>query len=166
LTSKEKDELLLRVMQGDLPQLGPELHQRFQRYWNRHNPIPQTSTATRRSAKELFAAFELLSEETRVQEERKAAEERSRREREKAEAHALFLASLSKRGENVWLDIEALIASKNIENYDEAVNQLKGVLELANRDGLTEPFMVRLKELKKRHATKSAFLKRLKKAGI
>ena len=75
LDIQEKDELLLFALQGDLPQLGSELHQRFQRYWASRNPIPHTSAATRRYAKELFAAFELQSEETKAQEERKAAEE-------------------------------------------------------------------------------------------
>jgi hypothetical protein len=54
----------------------------------------------------------------------------------------------------------------NKDSYDEAVKQLRGLKDLAERDGLLDRFVERVKELKKRHTTKSGFLKRLRNAGI
>ena len=166
LPDAEKDEWLLRVMEGDQPNLNSELHQRFQRVWNSKNPAAEASAASRRTAKELCAAFERQREVSQASAERKAAEKRTREERARAEAHSKFLASLTERGESVWSDVEALIASKNTDNYDEAVKQLRGLKDLAERDGLMDRFVERVKELKKRHTTKSGFLKRLRNAGI
>jgi hypothetical protein len=145
LPSDQKDDWLLQVMEGDLPNLSSELHQRFQRVWNSQNPAAAASAAPRRTVKELYAAFERQREMSQAQADRKAAEKRSREERARAEAHAMFLASLTERGESVWSDVEALIASKNKDSYDEAVKQLRGLKDLAERDGMIDRFCMRVK---------------------
>ncbi|MFL5243350.1 MAG: hypothetical protein ACJ8FY_14690 [Gemmataceae bacterium] len=166
LPSAQKDDWLLKVLEGDQPNLPSELQQRFQRVWNSQHPAAAASAAPRRTAKELYAAFERQREVSQAQAERKTAERLAREERAREEAHAKFLASLTERGASAWSDVEALIASMNKDSYDEAVKQLQGLKDLAQRDGLMVQFVERVKGLKKRHTTKSAFLKRLRNAGV
>ncbi len=154
LSADHKDDVLLRLMEGDDRTLRAELTRRF-----RHAQAPPTSLsadeATGRSVEELIAAAEARTEERqRAEVERKAA------------ARAVFLQDLAGREEQVWGQVELHIEEKHRSAYDQAV-KLTIDLRDANEWRHTAPaFEERLRRLRARHATKSSLRRLLDEAGL
>ncbi len=91
-------------------------------------------------------------------EARRRAEQEARRSRE--------LDRLAARGEAAWAEVETLVSSKKARGYDSAVRLLKDLRDLAVREGSRGLFSDRLGQLRERHGTKHAFLRRLREAGL
>jgi hypothetical protein len=81
----------------------------------------------------------------------------------KREKHLDALAGKEKR---MWQRADALVATKQPGKYDEAVEVLRDLRDLAQRAGAVAAFAQRLAELREKHASKRAFLERLGKAGL
>src|ERR1051326_1316593 len=163
LPAKQKDDLLVRLMDGGDVHIGAELLSRFDRQRAAHNPVAKPP---RRTVAELLAAAESRREANLREKARLAEEEKAHRERLDAEAREKHLDSVATRVEQHWAEIEALIATKQPKKYDLAVQHLVDLRDVAvRRDG--EPdFASRLALLRTRHAAKPSFTERLSRNGL
>ncbi|MER5336793.1 hypothetical protein [Micromonospora sp. NPDC002717] len=160
LPESEKDDVVLRLLRGDDAHLRSELLARF------HGPIPKESTGGRRTVTDLLAAAgERRLRRQRLAREREAAE-RERRERAAAVAREQHLNVLAGRQEQAWQRVAAMIETKKPKEYDAAVALLSDLKALAERDGGTEAFHRRVRQLRERHARKPSLLDRLDRAGL
>jgi FtsZ-interacting cell division protein YlmF len=158
LPGREKDEMLVRIATGQDQHYRAELLQQFRR--NRRAD-PEADSQKRRTAGQLLA----VAEERRTIRRREAAErearERARREKEEAVAREKRLDALAGRQPQIWDQVEALIATKQPQKYDQAVASLKDLRDLAARSRTQEAFAASLAALRERHSKKPTLLRRL-----
>ena len=160
LPEAEKTALLVRLIRGDEPHLRAELVRRFRGSFAAS--VRPSGPAT--DVPELLEAAEQRAEERRRREAERAARERARLEREAAEARERHLASLARREEEAWGEVEALIATKQPGKYDAAVGLLRDLRELAVRAERREKVEARLAELRERHAKKPSLIAACRRA--
>ena len=164
LPEDEKTTLLVRLCSEGDPHVVTELRRRC-----REAGRPRShgsGSAPRRTAGELRAAARRIAQERERIAKEEAEAKRRREEEEKAKARAQRLAALTKRGEQVWRDVEDLITRRNASAYDEATTLLVDVGEIAATAGSRDKFDRRVAELCARHAKKERFVERLKAAGL
>ncbi|MFE9202544.1 hypothetical protein [Micromonospora sp. NPDC007230] len=160
LPESEKDNLVLRLLRGDDAHLRSELLARFQ------GAAPNEGPGGRRTVGELLAAAgERWLRRQRLAREREAAE-RERRERAAAAARERHLNALAGRREEAWQRVATMIETKRPKEYDAAVALLSDLKALADRDGDTEAFRRRVRQLRERHARKPSLLDRFDRAGL
>ena len=133
LPGGEKDELLARVVAGDVT-VGSELSQRMrhERDCARHAGEP---TAKRRTVIERLGEAERAAEERSRAAAEKAAKEKMRREREAAATRQKHLDKLAGTEPALWQRVEALVATKLPKRYDEALGLLTDLRDLATTQG-------------------------------
>jgi hypothetical protein len=115
---------------------------------------------------ELLAAAERRTEERQRQEAEREAAEKARREREEAAARARYLDGLIGQESDLWRRVEALIDTKRQNDYDQAVDLLVDLRDLAVRSSGEAEFETHLRQLRQRHAAKPSLRARLDKAGL
>lgn len=157
----ERTAWLVRLAQGGEPHLRSELLRRFR---DSQTNLLQCEESAPRTVGELLAAADQRAQEQRRRNAEKAAQERAQREQEAAEARARYFADLAKREVEVWRKVDALIATKQPDRYDEAVKLLCDLRDLALQEGRPEEFEARLLQLREMHAKKPSFIRRLEKA--
>ena len=79
---------------------------------------------------------------------------------------ALYLEGLAKREKTVWKQVEAFIQERQPKDYERAVILLMDLHDLAVRQGDETGFQLTMEELRKTHAAKESFLRRLTKAKL
>ena len=163
LPTAEKDELLIRLMEGNASHLGTELCSRFeqQNAVKPSGPIPMTRTVG-----ELLAAAEWRSEHLNQVAMKKAAEEKARRDREAAREREKHLEGVARRMPELWDQVEVLAAAKQSKAYAEAVQVLQDLRDVSTRRGTGSEFARQLAALRDRHAKKRTFLDRLSAGGL
>ena len=150
LAPEEKDEFLLRLAQGE-PQLALVLKRRL----GLVDSASQRSAEPRRTVAELFAEAEAI------------AERRRRAEAAAAEARRIAeLEALAERGEDAWEEVDALIQRGQAKSYDEAVQLLKKLRDLAEHQRKTVAFQARLNRIHDEYSRRSALMRRLKHARL
>jgi hypothetical protein len=156
-----KDDALVRFLaeEGDLA-LRAELLRMF-RDDTRPEGRPGASGSERRTVAQLLAARNALIAENRRKAAEKSAREKARREREQAEARRKYLDELAGRVDKTWEEVESLIATKQPGKYDQAVELLADLRELARRSGKEEAFQSRVGQLRERHKAKTSLRERL-----
>jgi hypothetical protein len=165
----EKDKLLERLMQGEGVPLAGELLRRFRKEQAQRQVKTDREDASGpapRTAGNLIEARDRLAEEKRRQAAERATKEQARREREKAAARSRHLDTLAGREEELWRQVEAAIKSRQPKEYDRAVDLLKDLRDLAERDSTGEAVARRIRELRARHGSKRSLIKRLDQAGL
>lgn len=118
------------------------------------------------TAGHLRRAAEHICEERRQAEQARTAAEHRRRAEEQAAARARHLASLAKRGQAAWTEVEALIEQRNAGGYDKAAALLADLGEIAAQEGRRAEFLRRLAAIRDRHARKGRFIDRLDAASL
>jgi hypothetical protein len=159
LPEAEKTELLVRVAGVAPVAVRSELLHRFRMA---HRTGDAAAEGVRTVGELLEAADRIAEERSRMKAEQQARE-RERREREAAAARQRHLDGLSGRDEELWEQVDALVATKQPKSYDQAVSLLKDLRDLAARDGREPVFAARLQNLRDMHAKKPSFLDRLRK---
>jgi hypothetical protein len=162
LPAAEKDEMLARVAAGDANRVRLELASGCARAYQAgdapaHEP---------RTAAQLLARADELETERRRAEVERAAREKARREQEKAAAREQYLAGLSGRAEELWAQVDELVATKRAAEYDRAVGLLCDLRDLAVREDRVSETEERLLAFRERHVTRPALLRRLDAAGL
>ena len=171
LAESEKDALLLRVMNEGGQHLQAELRQRFRVEGSRSlGPALSARESDERRAPRtvrqlLVAAEERAKAEKRARAERDATE-RARRQREEAIARSKHLHELAGREEELWRRIDDLVEVKRAAEYDQAIQLLKDLRDLAARAGTTSAFRARASDLRARNTRKPSFVARMDGAGI
>jgi hypothetical protein len=169
LPVEDRNGWLLRFAEETGPYVRAELLQQFRQAWKSQrgpSPASQAAGGKRRTAGELLAARDALGETKRRQAAEQQAREQARRDREKAEARARYLKELAGREPETWRQVEKLIESKQPRAYDEAVDLLKDLRDLAAGQGRKAEVEARLRDLRERHSAKSSLKRRLDQAGL
>ena len=157
----EKDALLLRLA-TDPAHARAEILRRF-----REDNTPQLEArADRRTVAMLLSAAEKRAVERRLQEAARQAAERVRREQAAAVAREKYLDNLAGRDEELWQQVDTLVETKRIREYDQAVQMLVDLRDLAARHRSTAAFAARLAEYRERYAKRRGLLERLDRAGL
>jgi hypothetical protein len=159
----EKDALLLRVASGQGAVVAVELQRRFR---DERGPKADEAEGAPRTAGELRERAEQWAAEEEERERQKQARKREAEERRRAEARDKHLASLAGKEDSLWSKVEALVATAKPGKYDEAVEVLTDLRDVAARAGASAAFSTRLRTLRDKHASKRAFLQRLDKKGL
>jgi hypothetical protein len=162
LPAGEKDAALLRVLAGEGAALRWELLQRFREEKAQAGP----PAAPRRTVAQLREAQEAYAQERRRRKEKKEAAEQARRARAEAGALARRLDELAPRTAEAWREVGALVASKLPKEYDRAVELLRDLQALGERDGRQAETAARIRQLRAEHARKHTFIERLDRAGL
>ncbi|TPI45611.1 hypothetical protein FJW05_17320 [Mesorhizobium sp. B2-9-1] len=161
MSDVEKTSLLMRVFNGE-PNMSAELRATIRA---RLEPETTISLGPLRTAADLQAR----AEEIRLARERAEAELAEAQRRSEAEAaekaRDIRVEVLRQRGENVWEEVEIEIGRRNPAGYDKAAALLSDLLALAEKQGSTEDFRLRLQSIRERHAGKGRFLERLVALG-
>ena len=166
LPAREKDHMLTRIIADRDIAPATALQQRFLVYHrNQLEPTHQTARENR-TVSELLAAAEGCTRRRMQAEDRKRAEAKKRRERQAAQVRAKYLDNLKPRQAKVWKQISNLIATKQPKRYDQAVDLLIDLRDLAQREGRNKPFHKKLMVLRENHSRKPSFLARLDKADL
>ncbi|TRC92785.1 hypothetical protein FJV76_22530 [Mesorhizobium sp. WSM4303] len=160
MSDAEKTSLLMRFF-SDEPHMSAELRATI-----RARLEPETiSPDPLRTAADLQARAEGIRL-ARKRAEAELAEAQRRLQAEAAgKARDVRLETLRQRGENVWGEVEIEIGRRNPAGYDKAAALLSDLAALAERQGSTEEFHVRLRSIRERHAGKGRFLERLVTLG-
>lgn len=161
LPPKDKDTTLLRLLHDDDPHTVLDLRRRFRREHPGTGPRePGRTVAQLRAAVPATTAERLT---------REAREEAKREEAKRQRAHAaqqVRLAAIEDDPEGTWNRITEMIAYQKGRNYPAAVQMLKDLSALADRDGTGETFAERYRTLRNRHHTKKALLRLLDAASL
>lgn len=165
LPEPEKNRLLGEVAEGRGASVAARLLRRFRR--EQGDVAPSNSSSRRpRSVSELLAAAE-ERRETACREAARRTDEAIRLQQEKeAGFRARHLDSLRGREEEIWRMAEEQIRTRQPKQYDEAVQHLADLRDLAAREAETEAFESRFAKLWERHLRKETLLRRLKRAGL
>lgn len=152
LTRSECDDFLRRLTEGE-PLLALKLNRRLQELAG--PPARSQPMKARRAWAELRETAEQLRQ---AEEHRKEAEAEARRMQE--------LQELARRAPRAWRDTQALIEQKQARAYDEAVELLVRLRDLAVFQGQLREFQDRIAILQAQYATRPSFQERLRKAGL
>jgi len=165
LPTPAKDEMLVRVAEGEAAGLRWELLKRFRAERAAASPAA-SQEPPRRTVAQLLGLRDEKGQERRQREAEKQAAEAARRAKAVALARKKHLDSLAGRESELWEQIEALIRATQPKEYDQAVRLLVDLRDLASRDGTTDDFLAALRQLRERHNRKPSLLRRLVKAGL
>ena len=150
LAPGEKDAFLLRLAQGE-PHLSLALNRRL----GALGGVSQPDTAQRRTVSELLAAAEVWRERKRRE---CAAQVEARR--------IVELEALARRGEDAWQEVDALIQKSQAKTYDEAVQLLLKLRDLARHQGQETVFQQRLNRICGQYSRRSGLLRRLRDVDL
>jgi hypothetical protein len=162
LPETEKTAWLLRLALGQEAYLRMELLKTLRAS---QGPVGQPPGPSR-SVGQLLDAAQQHAEARKRNEAERAALERRRREQEAAAAREKYLAILAKRVPETWGKVDALIATKRPGDYDTAVQLLKDLAELGEKNGLQAEVREQLARLRQEHARKPTLITRLRAAGL
>jgi len=160
----DKDDVLTRLMMGNDAALGSELVQRMRR--GRESAGDQGGAAAeRRTVAALLRASEQAAEERKRIAAEKAGREKAERERAAARARATHLEQLAGKEPALWKKVDSLIATKQPKSYEQAMELLADLRDLAARkDELG--FRRHVESLRIAHGRKPTLIARLDKAGL
>jgi hypothetical protein len=153
LATKDKDELLLRVLQGEGAMLRSELLRDF------HGGTADRTVGGNRTVGELLEAAENVWAKRQEAQRKRGAAERKRREQEAAAARAKRVETLARNPAEVWQQVDALIESRKPKEYDAAITIM---LDLQALD--TAAFELRMNRLRAQHARKPSLIDRFDRA--
>ena len=167
LSATEKDEWLLKIVQGEEPHLRRSLLHRLREVAPKyHAPPSDDGNTPARTVAELTAVWQGRLEATRQRLAEQAAKERERRAHAEARARKAHLEDIASRTPAVWKEVRDWIAGRTPKGYDCAVEllvDLKDVATLANR---RKEFDQQLGQLRSQHAGKPSLMRRLRDAGL
>ena len=163
LPANEKDDLLIDFLSESGERWRVELLQRFQR----ENAVATSLGAIeRRTVKDLVTAARVRADERARQLSAKRAADAARKKAKDEADRAEYLEGLAKREKAVWKQVEAYIQQRQPKDYERAVILLTDLHDLAVRQEDETGFQLTMEELRKTHAAKGAFLRRLAKANL
>ena len=152
LPEAERNRYLLRVIKGDA-HVGAELMQ-YLRKINDSKPISACVTTERTLADLIESAQD--QQKQRTQKEQAMATKARRKQ----------LEAISPKVDSLWERIHQLIAQKQASPYEEAVNLLKDLQDLAELKGTQGRFQEKIVQLKRDYSNRPGLLTRLQKAHI
>jgi len=163
LPGPDKDSLLYRLAQESPMAVQREILRQFRQARRPQPPVPE---AGGRTVGELLSAWNRQTQEKQRRAAEKRAREKARKEKEAAAARQAYLDGLAQRAPQAWQQVEALIQTRQPKRYDEAVQLLRDLCDLADCQGKTAEARARLQVLRDAHTGKPSLLRRLDEAGL
>jgi hypothetical protein len=162
LPAREKDEVIASlIVNGDHSAISTLLL----RFIRERSTGALSDQPPRRTVGALLQSAKACFEERSRLEADKRAKEKARREHETAIAREKHLDNRRGQELGLWAKVESLIATKQPNNYDEAVRVLVNLRDLGLHTQGGD-FSRDLEALRQAHARKPSFLLRLEKAGL
>jgi hypothetical protein len=160
LSTKEKDAILLRLVEGQDPHLAVQLRLRV-----RHEIGRQLKpTNLRRTAGEIRTRAEILTEERKRLKAEKRARDQALRIQREAEIRKKQLEAMMGREDIFWSRIGELIETRQPKRYEEAISLMLDLKDLADFQGKVPSFKSRLKILVSKNLKKDSLIKKIQKA--
>ncbi len=150
LSRSECDALLLRLVKGEL-----NLSVKFKQKLSKLTVTVSPSSQPRRRLQQLLDAAS--SEEERAEKQRQQEAEAKRIQE---------LQALAKREVQVWDEVESLIQRSQSKPYDEAVQLLVKLRDLAEYQNQLTNFQQRLNQIYQQYSNPSGLKRRLREAGL
>jgi hypothetical protein len=163
LSASEKDKFLTMVAEGEGARVEALLVRRFRR---ESRPAGTTAASTGRTAVELLAAAEARRDAREQAEARAKEEARARRAAEQATAYERHLQNLTGRTEETWQQVAELTVFSKPKEYEQAVQLLRDLHVVAQREDDITAFTARVRELRTRYAKRPSLMDRLDNAGL
>ncbi|MEM6836087.1 MAG: hypothetical protein AAF609_04455 [Cyanobacteria bacterium P01_C01_bin.120] len=154
LSDKEKTKLLLEIVAGDsavASQLQAQLRQKFAKV----PESPSLSSDERRRFSELRELGDTQRSERQAKE--KAAAKAKRRK---------YLESLKPQRAKIWETIQDLIARKQAQPYEQAIQHLTDLRDLAELEGDSAIFQARIRQMQADYSSRSGLLRRMREAKL
>ncbi|XCN72430.1 MAG: hypothetical protein Q3M24_19370 [Candidatus Electrothrix aestuarii] len=164
LPKNEKDTIIFRLINDGDPHIGNELLQRFRKTQS----IKDTKSKEKkpRTVMKLLQKAEAYTKEKDRKVAEQKAKEKARKEKKAAIARENYLNGLAGRENEIWEKVNALILTRNPKNYDEAVNLLIDLKDLAKKNNVTSLFKSKLMAIQEEHSRKSSFIRRIDSANL
>jgi hypothetical protein len=165
----EKNGLLARLLSGvePAPYVLAELRQQFQKDWNTENcPAAASTSRKRRTAADLFRKGDALAEEEQRREEERKAKEKAKLEKKAAAARKRYLKQVAGREDEIWCEVESLLATTGQKNYDRAVALLGDLRDVPTASSTNQRWHQRVAEYRRRYSRKSSLMSRFDAAGF
>jgi hypothetical protein len=155
LSESERETYLLRLVRGEV-NVPMQLRLRLKEIAREHRPAASNKELPPgRSRAELGGKAKAIQKH-RAELERRALEE----------ARVRKLETLAKQEPQLWDQVMSLIAQKQIKAYDQAVEILKDLRELAADRDQSDRFAARVQEIQQAHRNLSGLRWRLQTAGL
>jgi len=150
LSPEERDEYLLRLARG-----GPYLSAEFNARLREIVVKPRREPKTRRTVSQLLADAA-----------QKGERERRKREREAEAKRVKAIEALARREEQAWQEVDTLIQKSNAKGYQEAVQLLSNLREVAAHRHTEAIFQKRLNQIYQQYRSRHTLMDRLRRAGL
>jgi hypothetical protein len=163
LPEKAKDDLIVGALAESGERWRIELLHSFQQ---ESANAASHGAGERRTVKDLLTAARACADDRARKLDAKRAAEAARQKAKEEADRALYLEGLAKREKAVWKQVEAYIQKRQPKDYERAVILLVDLHDLAVRQEDETGFQLTIEELRKTHAAKGAFLRRLAQAKL
>ncbi len=150
LTREECNEFLIRLAQKEA-----NLSVALIRKLSTIITAPIAQTQPRRSIKQLFELAKQEQAQDAIQQKQAASAQRLKE-----------LEALAQREVEVWEDVERLIQTSQARAYDQAVQLLLKLQDLANYQNQQSVFQIRLNQIYEQYSRRTALLQRLQKVRL
>jgi predicted kinase len=97
---------------------------------------------------------------------RRRRQEQARRARAQAAAREQHLTALALRQDQAWRQVRAAINTRRPSEYDAAIQLLKDLRAVSEREERREGFEQQLEDVRQTHSKKLSLLDRLDRAGL
>lgn len=154
LSGKEKTKLLLEIITGESA-IASQLQARLRQKFAKISEVPYTSGGDRRHFSELRSLADTQRSERQAKEKAAA----------KAKRHK-YLESLKPRQAELWEAIKALIARKQTQPYDQAIQHLVDLRDLAELEGNSTMYQSRIRQIQAEYSNCSGLLRRMREAKL
>jgi hypothetical protein len=154
----QKDEWLARLLLDE----GAGVRREILGEFRRGRQAPASKPKERRSLADLRR---LAAEEEQTREARETAARVAEQQRKAAE-RSRYLDGLVGQEKALWKEAEEQIETKKKPGYERAIEILKDLRDVAEKQGQQPAFQAQVLQLAQRHRTKGAFVKQMRGAGL
>ena len=154
LSDKEKTKLLVEIVTGDSA-IASQLQARLRQKFAPTSEILSISDADRRRFAELVALAETQRSERQANEKATAAAKRHQ-----------YLETLKPQQAQIWETIDGLIARKQAQSYQQAIQHLIDLRDLAELEGKPAIFQDRVRQLQANYSNRSGLIRRMREAKL
>jgi hypothetical protein len=162
LPEESKDAFLLRVARGDGARVRTELVAGCRRAAGQVD----TGDGSGRSVETLLTESRRRREDRQrvAREHAQRRADKRRRTAERAREH--HLNELAERQDQAWREVVELVERRTAAHYDAAAGLLYELAEVCHREGTSETFAYRVKQLRREQRRKISFIQRLDRLGM
>lgn len=164
LSTAEKESWLLQLLEGKLtPAMATA---QLQRQWRQSLGGNSQPESVLLSPATLLAQASQRRQQHREQEAARQAAAQAHSEAAAARAQQKRLQQLKQKGESVWQEVDALMASKKPANYTIVISTLQDLKVLARQEQWSPLYRERIQALMKTHSRKYSLIDRLYMAQL